>query len=52
MIWLLLAIIAGLLLGKLMGFMAAEFVMRPVTLVVRYTVLIIGAVVGWGRRLP
>lgn len=52
MIWLVLVIIAGLLLGKLMGFMAVEFVMRPVILVVRCAAFLISAVAGWGRRLP
>ena len=52
MIWLVLAIVAGLILGKLMGFMAVEFVMRPVMLLARWGAALLGAIVGWGRRLP
>jgi hypothetical protein len=47
------AIVVGLLLGKLLGFMTAEFVMRPLILVGRWGgAVLLGAIVGWGRRLP
>lgn len=52
MIWLVVAIVGGLVLGKLMGFMAVEFIMRPVMLLTRLGATLLGAVVGWGRRLP
>lgn len=52
MIWFALAIVAGLILGKLMGFMAVEFIMRPIMLLVRWGAALLGAIVGWGRRLP
>ncbi len=52
MIWLVVAIIGGLVLGKLMGFMAVEFVMRPVMLIARGVATLLGKIVGWGRRLP
>lgn len=52
MIWFALAIVAGLILGKLMGFMTVAFVMRPLILVGRWGAVLLGAIVGWGRRLP
>ena len=52
MIWLVVAIVGGLVLGKLMGFMTVEFIMRPVMLLARLGATLLGAVVGWGRRLP
>ena len=52
MIWLVVAIVGGLILGKLMGFMVVEFVMRPVMLIARGAAALLGAVVRWGRRLP
>jgi hypothetical protein len=51
-IWFALAIVAGLILGKLMGFMAVEFIMRPFLFVGRWGAALLGAIVGWGRRLP
>lgn len=51
MIWLALAIVAGLILGKLMGFMAVEFMVRPFLLIGRWGAALLGAIVGWGRRL-
>jgi Na+/H+ antiporter NhaA len=51
MIWLVLAIVAGLLLGKLLGFMTVEFVMRPLALLMRCGAALFGAVADWGRRL-
>lgn len=47
-----LAIIAGLLLGRLMGFMAGEFMVRLFFIVARWVASVFGAVIGWGRRLP
>lgn len=52
MIWLVVAIVGGLVLGKLMGFMAVEFVMRPFMLIARGAAALLGTIVGWGRRLP
>lgn len=52
MIWLVVAIVGGLLVGKLMGFMAVEFIMRPVMLFARLGATLLGTIVGWGRRLP
>jgi len=52
MIWLVAAIIVGLILGKLIGFMAVEFMMRPVLLIARGVAALLGRIVGWGRRLP
>ncbi len=52
MIWLVVAIVGGLVLGKLMGFMAVEFVMRPLLIIARWAAALLGAIVGWGRRLP
>ena len=50
--WLLVAIVAGAAIGRLAGFMAVEFVMRPVLLVARGVAYLLGAVAGWARRLP
>jgi hypothetical protein len=52
MIWLVVAIVGGLVLGKFMGFMAVEFVMRPVMLIARGVAALLGTIVAWGRRLP
>ena len=52
MIWFALAIVAGLILGKLMGFMTVEFVLRPLVLLVRCGLALFGAIVSWGRHLP
>lgn len=52
MIWLVVAIVGGLLLGKLMGFMVVEFVMRPVMLIARGAAALLEAIAGWGSRLP
>ncbi|WP_313540554.1 hypothetical protein [Sphingomonas sp.] len=52
MIWLVLAIVVGLILGKLMGFMAVEFVMRPLILVGRWGAGLLGVIARWGGRLP
>jgi len=52
MIWLVVAIVAGLVLGKLLGFMTVEFVMRPLLLIARWGTRLFGAIVEWGRRLP
>ena len=52
MIWFALAIVAGLILGKLMGFMTVEFVMRPLLLIARLGGTLFYAVVAWGQRLP
>ena len=46
------AVVAGLLLGRLAGFMGVEFVVRPVLLVARGVAYLLGAVAGWARRLP
>ncbi len=52
MIWLVLAIVVGLILGKLMGFMAVEFLVRPFFVIGRWVAALLGAIVGWGGRLP
>jgi hypothetical protein len=52
MIWFVVAIVGGLLLGNLMGFMAVEFVMRPFFIIARWGAALLGTIVGWGRRLP
>ena len=52
MIWFALAIVVGLILGKLMGFMTVEFVMRPLIFVGRWAAMLLSAIVGWGQRLP
>lgn len=51
-LWLVLAIVVGLVVGKLMGFMAVEFVMRSVLLLARGAATLLGWVAGWARRLP
>ena len=53
MIWVVLvAIVIGLVLGRLMGFMAVEFLVRPLGFIVRWGAALFGAIAGWGRRLP
>ncbi|WP_170318445.1 hypothetical protein [Sphingomonas sp. PAMC 26621] len=53
MIWIVLvAIVVGLILGRLMGFMAVEFLIRPVAFVARWGAALFVAIAGWGRRLP
>ena len=53
MIWVILvAIVVGLILGRLMGFMAVEFLIRPLALVARWSAALFAAIAGWGRRLP
>lgn len=52
LLWLLLAIVAGAAIGRLAGFMAGEFIMRPALLIARGVAYLLGAVAGWARRLP
>ena len=53
MIWVVLvAIFVGLILGRLLGFMVVEFLIRPVVLLARWGAALFGAIAGWGRRLP
>jgi hypothetical protein len=47
-----LAIITGLLLGRLMGFMAGEFMVRPFILLARAGAALFGMIAAWGSRLP
>lgn len=51
-LWLALAVLVGLVIGKLMGFMVVEFVMRPALLAARGVAYLLGLVAGWARRLP
>lgn len=53
MIWVILvAVVVGLIFGRLMGFMAVEFLVRPLALLARWGAALFGAIAGWGRRLP
>lgn len=51
-LWFALAVIIGLVVGKLLGFMTVEFIMRPVILLARGVATLLGWVAGWARRLP
>ncbi|WP_157137086.1 hypothetical protein [Sphingomonas sp. PAMC 26617] len=52
MIWIVLvAIVVGLILGRLMGFMAVEFVARPFAILLGWAVGLFTAIAVWGRRL-
>lgn len=46
------AVVAGVLLGRLAGFMGVEFIMRPLLLAARGIAYLLGAVAGWARQLP
>ena len=52
MIWVVLAaIVVGLVVGRLMGFMAVEFVMRPLAILLGWGAGLFGRIAAWGRRL-
>lgn len=52
MIWVvLIAIIVGLVLGRLMGFMAVEFVARPLAILLGWGTGLFAAIAAWDRRL-
>lgn len=53
MIWVILVVIVvGLVLGWLMGFMAVEFLMRPLAILLGWGAGLFTAIAAWGRRLP
>ena len=52
MIWVIVvAIVVGLILGRLMGFMAVEFVARPLAILFGWGAGLFAAIAAWGRRL-
>ena len=51
-VWIIVAILIGVGIGQLAGFMAVEFLMKPVLLIARLGATLLGAIVSWGRRLP
>ena len=52
MIWVILvAIVVGLVLGRLMGFMVVEFVARPLAILLGWCAGLFAAIAAWGRRL-
>ena len=52
LLWLLVAVVVGAAIGRLAGFMAGEFLIRPALLLARGVAYLLGAVAGWARRLP
>lgn len=52
LVGLVIAVLVGLAVGRLAGFMGVEFIMRPLILLGRGIATVLGAVSGWARRLP
>lgn len=52
LIWIALAVLVGAFAGQVMGFMAVEFLLRPLILIGRGVATVLGWVAGWAKRFP
>lgn len=51
-VWIALGVLAGAFLGRLFGFMAAEFVFRPLLWIAQGVAYLLGWIVVWVKKLP